>query len=166
MKIRDALATLLGWVLLAGFLLGLLLIVAVPVEMRKLSSAREWPSRRGLITHSSVQWHAGWQRRPGYWSAEIGGRFQDGDEQFWISRVRYGDLRIWRRRETRLEEVARYPVGAQVDVFCDPDHPRERILEPLAPWIDMQIGLAIGVGFLLTPVLLYAFRKQLGHPAD
>jgi hypothetical protein len=161
-KLRIALEALLGWTLVAGFLVGLLLVVAVPFELWRLSDARDWPSRPGVITHASIQRHRGTHKNPGYWSAEINGRYRDADQRFWISRVRYGDIRIWRRKKDCQEAVARYPIGTEVDVFFDPENPRETILEPLAPARDLEIALVLGAGFVLTPFLLYTFRRQLG----
>ena len=161
MRITRALAMLLGWAILAGFLLGILLVIAVPFELWRLTEARDWPSRPGLITHSSIQWHGPRHSRDaGYWTAEINGTYRGSDERFWISRVRYGDIRVWRRKQDCREAVARYPVGAEVAVYFDPDNPRRTILEPLAPVRDLQLALTLGAGFVLTPFVLYAFRRR------
>jgi hypothetical protein len=163
MKIRAALMTVLGWSIVAGFLLGLLLVVAVPFELWALSDARDWPSRPGVITHASLQRHRGGHRSPGYWSAEIGGTYRDDGQRFWISRVRYGDIRVWRQKRTCLEAVERYPVGKEIDVFFDPELPTYTILEPGAPARDLEIGLALGAGLVLTPFALYALRGPIGR---
>jgi hypothetical protein len=62
-----------------------------------------------------------------------------------------------------MEDVAKYPKGANVKIYYSPNDPLDTVLEPFAPWDTMIITLAGGVGLVLLPVMLYLFRKQLGH---
>lgn len=162
MKIRGIIEKTIGLAILTGFIMGLVLVVFVPVELCKMAEARAWPSRKGLITVSHAR-RVSSVRRPAYWQAEIGGRFLDNGEKFWVSRVRYGDFRFGEGKASAMETVAKYSVGSEVDVYYSPTHPRQTILEPLAPWHTMGVAFGVGIGFVLLPVVLFVFRKQLGH---
>jgi hypothetical protein len=152
--VKKIFQQLLGNLILLGFLLGLLSIIFVPVEMFKMHQARGWPSRDGTITHSSATLGRGGFRKAPSWRPDIGGTYHDNGEKFWISRVRYGGFR-WSERKAAA--------GAKVEVYYSPARPKDTIWEPFAPWDTMIITLAGGVGLVLLPVMLYLFRKQLGH---
>lgn len=154
---------LLGIVILLGFLVGLLAIIFVPVEMYKMHQARGWPSRDGTITHSSATLGRGGFRKAASWRPDIGGIYHDKGEKFWISRVRYGGFKWGAGKAAAIEDVAKYPVGAKVKIYYSLTRPKDTILEPFAPWDTMIIALAVGVGWVLLPVVLYLLRKQLGH---
>ena len=161
--VKKILQQLLGILILFGFLAGVLAIIFVPVEMSKMKAVREWPSREGTVTVSSITLHGGGYRRADYWKADIGGTYHDNGGKFWVSRVRYGDFRWGRGKRSATEDAAKYPKGAKVKVYYSPDDPLDTVLEPFAPWNTMIVTLAVGVGLLLLPVMLYLFRKQLGH---
>lgn len=155
---------LLGAAILFGFLAGILAIIFVPVELYKMHQARTWPWRQGTITHSSATLgrHGGIRHAP-YWRVEVGGVFDDNGEKFWISRIRYGGFRWGAGKAAAMADVAKYPVGAKLKVYYSPAQPKETLLEPFAPWDTMIVLLALGVAFVSLPLLLYLFRKQLGH---
>ena len=161
--VKKIFQQLLGILILLGFLVGLLAIVFVPVEMYKMHQARGWPSRDGTITHSSATLGRGGFRNAPSWRADIGGKYDDNGEKFWISRVRYGGVKWGAGKAAAMEDVAKYPVGPRVKVYYSPTRSKDTILEPFAPWDTMIITLAVGVGLVLLPVVLYLLRKQLGH---
>lgn len=53
-----------------------------------------------------------------------------GDTTFRGSRVEAEGRRLGRRSRDAESTVARYPAGASVVVYYDPDNPSESILEP------------------------------------
>lgn len=112
--VKKILQQLLGILILFGFLAGVLAIVFVPVEMSKMKAVREWPSREGTVAISSITLHSGGYRRADYWKADIGGTYHDNGGKFWVSRVRYGDFRWGRGKQAAMEDVAKYPKGANV----------------------------------------------------
>jgi hypothetical protein len=154
---------LLGILILLGFLAGMLAIIFVPVEMYKMHQARGWPSRDGTITHSSATLARSGFRRAPSWRPDIGGVYHDNGEKFWVSRVRYGGFKWGAGKATVMEDVTKYPVGTKVKVYYSRTRPKDTILEPFAAWDTMIITLVVGVGLVLLPVMLYLFRKQLGH---
>jgi hypothetical protein len=149
-----------GYVVLGGMLFGLFTIVAVPVEMAKMAAAEKWPSRRGLITKSFADRRSSTRRAP-WWRAEICGTYQDSGEKFCVRRVRYGDFRFGSGEAQAREAAAKYPVGSEVDIYYSPSNPKETILEAHTSWNTMVGLLGLGIGFLLLPVLLWLFRRQL-----
>jgi Protein of unknown function (DUF3592) len=161
--VKKIFQQLLGILILLGFLAGLLAIIFVPVEMYKMHQARGWASRDGTITHSSpTLGRRGFRNAPS-WRADVGGTYDDNGEKFWVSRVRYGGFRWGAGKAAVMEDIVKYPVGTKVRVYHSPSRPKDTILEPFAPWDTMIITLAVGVGLVLLPLVLYLFRKQLGH---
>ena len=158
--IKQMLGKLFGYVLLAGILFGLFTIVVVPIEMAKMAAAEKWPSRKGLITKSFADRHSSNRRAP-WWRAEICGTYVDSEEKFYVRRVRYGDFRFGSGETAAREAVAKYPVGREVDIYYSPSNPKETVLEARTSWNTMVTLLGLGIGFLLLPVLLWLFRRQL-----
>jgi len=158
--IKKILGKLCGVVLLAGILFGLFTVVAVPSEMLKMADAEKWPSRKGLITKSYASRHVS-TRRPPWWRAEICGTYQDNGEKFCVRRVRYGSFRFGSGEVDAYAAVAKYPVGREVDIFYSPQNPKETVLEARTSWDAMLTLLGLGIGFLLLPILLWLFRRQL-----
>jgi Protein of unknown function (DUF3592) len=159
--LSNTLEKIAGVVILLGILFGLLLVLVIPYEMFRKADAENWSSsRKGVITQSyanrRVDVSAG--RRGVSWRSEICGTYQDNGERFCVSHVSYGDFG-WEARAR--EVVAKYPVGREVDVYYSPDNPKETILEPVSPWTQIFTFLGLGIGFLLLPVVLWAFRKKI-----
>lgn len=158
--IKQMLLKLFGVVLLVGIVFGLFTIVAVPIEMSKMASAEKWPSRKGLITKSFAERHSSPRQAP-WWRAAICGTYKDNGEKFCVQRVRYGDFRFGSGEAKAREAAAKYPVGREVDIYYSPSNPKETVLEARTSWNTMNTLLGLGIGFLLLPVLLWLFRRQL-----
>jgi len=158
-RVKNIFLKVLGISILLGFFVGLIAIVFVPVEMSKMSEAQTWPSRTGIITHSSAS-EVFSKRRGNHWAYVIRGTFSDTGEVFVITKVRYGDFYLGKGKSRSLDVVARYPRGSVVQIFYSPSHPDRMILEPFATWNEMFIVLGIGIGLVLLPFMLYLFRKR------
>ena len=158
-SVKAGLGKVVAVAIVLGFFFGVLSVVFVPVELHKMAEAREWPSRRGVLTLSYARRVSSAGRAP-YWRPEIGGTFLDTGEKFWITRVRYGDFRFGGGKAGAEEAVAKYPAGREVDVYFAPTSPGEKILEPLAPRTTMHVTLGLGIGFLIVPVGLFLLRKR------
>lgn len=162
--IKNILGKITGFVLLAGIVLGLFVIVTIPFEMIKKADAETWPARKGVITISYASHKRGSGGRHGnsmYWQAEICGAYNDNGERFCVDRIRYGGFRFGEGEASARETVAKYPVGREVDVYYSPDAPEETVLEAISPWTEMHTLLGLGIGFLVLPVILWMFRKQI-----
>ncbi len=162
MRIQIIFQKALGIAILCGFLLGLFLIITASAELYQMTLAQEWSARKGIVTYSRAGVVYS-QRRGEIWSPDIRGVFQDNGEKFLISRVRYGDFPFGNRKKLAQQAAGKYPVGSIVNVYYAPDNPRYNILEPFAPRQTMVTVLAIGVGLTSIPLLLYLFRRRLGH---
>jgi hypothetical protein len=161
--VKDVFLKVLGYVLFAGLAFGLFVVAVIPYEMYRKSQAETWPSRAGVITKSFTSRQSGSAGRTGapYVKAELCGTYKDNGEAFCVTRVRYGGFRFGEGRGSADETVARYPVGTPVDIHYSPDDPKETVLEASSPWTEMFILLGLAVAFLLLPVLLWLFRKQI-----
>lgn len=154
----------IGFLLLAGILFGLFVLVTAPFEMLKKSEAESWPSRPGVVTKSYASYHRGSASKHGggpYWKAEICGTYKDTQEKFCVSRIRYGDFRFGAGQASALETVAKYPAGSEVNIHYSPEDPKETVLEARSSWTEMLVLLGLGAGFLALPLLLWIFRKRI-----
>ena len=166
-KAKDIAQKLLAVVILFGFLLGIITLIAVPLELRQMAVAREWPSREATITRSYTQERSGGRGKPNYWVPVIQGKYRDNGEEFFIDRVRYGDFRWGGGKRDADEDAATYSTGKEVLVYHDPNNPNFTILEPFFPYDTMLALLGIGIVGLLTPVALYVGGRIFGYkPPD
>jgi hypothetical protein len=156
--IRKILGQLLGALILLWFLFGVLVIVFMPFELLRMAEARSWPFREGVIT-KSVASPQGSTRRT-FWKPAIRGTYRDTGEEFWITRIRYGEFRMRGARAGAEADVARYRPGTVVRVYYSPADPKETLLEPFAPWTTLIVMSIVGVTGVLVPVVLFLFRKR------
>lgn len=162
---KNMLGKLGGFILLAGIVFGLFVIIFVPIEMYMKAEAEKWPSRKAVVTMSYPRHMAGsgaGRHASGpFWKAEVCGKFLDNDEKFCAARIRYGGFRLGANRAGAAATVADYPVGREIDVYYSPQDPRETVLEARSSWREMYILLGLGIGFLLVPLFLWIFRKRI-----
>lgn len=158
-RLKTILGKTIGVLILLGFFAGLIAVVAAPVEMYQMAEAQTWPSRQGVITLSSAS-EVFSRRRGNYWSYVIRGIYTDTGEPFVITKVRYGEFWLGKGKPRSMEIVARYPRGSIVQVYYSPTHPNTAILEPFASWSGMYLVLAVGIGLVLLPFVLYLFRSR------
>jgi hypothetical protein len=152
----------IGFLILAGILFGLFVVVVAPIEMYKKADAESWPSRKGVISLSYARFTKGYGRTgTPFWDTQICGNYKDSGERFCISRVRYGGFRWGDGKESAFETVAKYPVGREVDVYYSPDNPKSTMLEAHSSWHEMFTLFGLGIVGLLVPVVLWLFRKKI-----
>lgn len=153
---------ILGYIMLAGLLFGLFVVVAVPFEMYGKAEAEKWPSRKGVVTTSYAHLNRGSAGKSGsgpWWRAEICGTYIDSGERFCVSRIRYGGFRWGGGKAQAFETVARYPVGSVIDVYYSPKNPQKTVLEAHSSWKEMKTLLGLGIGVLLLPFIFWLFQK-------
>jgi hypothetical protein len=161
---KDILGKIAGFVVLAGILCGLFVIVTVPFEWYKKAQAEEWPARRAVITKSFIGHQtgtAGKHGRTSYWKPEICGIYIHNGEFFCVDRIRYGGFRFGANKEGALAIVGNYPVGREIDVYYDPRDSGETVLEARSSWTELYVLLGLGTGFLLLPFVLWLLRRQI-----
>jgi hypothetical protein len=157
---KDVLGKIGGFVILVGIVFGLFIVIVAPIEMYRKAQAEHWPARSAVITKSFSDRRGGVTRST-YWKAEICGTYKDGGEFFCVDSIRYGGFRFGAGKQAAEAAVAKYPVGAEVAVYYDPDDPRETVLEARSSWKEMYVLLSLGIGFLLLPFVLWLLRKRL-----
>lgn len=163
MMAKQLIGKALAVAIIRGFFAGLIAVVAVPLELRKMAEAQASPARRGVIMQSSAS-EVFSRRRGNRWTYVIRGRFLDTGDPFALTRVRYGDFLLGRRKADSLATVATYPVGREEDVYSNPTSPREMILEPFVSRRPMLVTLGVGIGLVALPGVLFLCRKRRAGP--
>ena len=136
------------WVGLIGlgvFLLGVF-------KVRKLRASQSWAVAMGTIVESSVEesFNRGSDDLPDSWSYTPLIRYQFQAQGQTIIGDRLGfDGKSYSKKPDAQAVVARYPLGAQVNVFFDPEKPADSVLHRTSgsAWVFVVVGLA---AFLLA----------------
>lgn len=149
----------LGVFILFGFFAGWVTFFGALNELHRMESAKSWETRRGTITHSYTRHSRRATRKGLYWDAEIAGKYLGTGQKFSVDRVGYGfEHSIFTRRQADAV-VARYPVGAEVDVYVDEKRPSHGILVRDNSPRPTQLALVIGLAFGLLPFILYLYGR-------
>lgn len=143
-------------VMLCAIGFGLLILLFLVAHRRRLARATTWPVVPGRVTISRVEERRGSGEsgpRHRSYEAVVEFRYEVGDLSFSSRQIALG----WRTSGSRKGAeavVARYPVGATVEVRYDPDNPSEAALERprAASW------LLLGAALACFAVALYASR--------
>ncbi len=170
MKPRVIIEWIAGFAILAGFLVGLLLVIALPFEIAHMANVLEWPTREGTITHSRPSWS--YQQSNGSrsirgishkrWHADIRGTFDDTGELFRITEFGKERLTLGGRETQSQDIAARYPVGAKALVYYSPAAPAKAVLEPADPWATPFYAFLMGCGLVLLPFGLFFAGRMAG----
>ena len=102
----------------------LISVIVLKAVRRKIQAAQDWPATRGLVLTSEVRDggpDSGWYAKIIY-RYEVGGRVYENSRI--AVAVEYGDHSF--QANERL--AARFPVGAQVSVYYDPQNPADSAL--------------------------------------
>ncbi len=114
-------------------------LVVLGVWTRSASlRSRHWPSTPGVISASYVSVRSGGKSRTG----TIEYRYTVEGRTYTGSLLSFGKTLF----ESESTTVARYPQGAQVDVFYDPKDPALAVLDPgAAPGTGLALLAGIGL---------------------
>jgi hypothetical protein len=169
----GAIFMLIIWAMFPG-----LIIVALVVKLWEVRKASRWPSTTGRVVVSTVQSH---KRQPG----ESGYNFGDTEisnephveYEYQVNGRKYRGERITIGEKTagfELEGIlARYPVGASVTVYYNPDYPEFALLERDLPMGMMVKGfgclMLLFIGVPLISMFVYFqgvhwLKHRLAHP--
>ena len=100
-------------------------------EIKLAKKSVDWPSVSGTVIKSEKEKHTTTEgtgsskRTVTYYSAIIDYTYQVDGKTHTSNRIAFGG----RDRHQTTELLNRYPQGKSVDVFYDPDHPEEAVLE-------------------------------------
>ena len=138
----------LGWLLIGG---GVLAVLFPIVSWMRVRASRSWPSVSGRVTESTldVETHVGktdsYMPRIRYEYTIKGQTYESSPLNFWGS---MGGSRSVAERTT-----ARYPTGAKVTVYYNPEMPSEAVLDrafSLLVLILPPVGVVLaGFGYTL-----------------
>ena len=128
--------------IIGGALLVLTPIAAILafVSYRSMQASNDWPSAPGVISVSRVVNTVGSK-----FKADVSYQYAVGGRNFSGTRIRFADT-TGSRRNAQENLIKPYPVGREVEVFYDPQNPRDAVLEPGG-------GLR-GLGLILPPLLV------------
>jgi hypothetical protein len=119
-------------------------------------ASRDWPSVPGVITRSAVATkNSGGKTRYRY---DVVYRYQVEGRELTCSNVFFGDDVFFggdvssRSSDTAYKVTKRYPEGAEVAVYYEPEDPASAVLEPGARW-QSYVLFVIGLVFLIVGVL-------------
>ena len=118
--------------LIIGFVLAILNVVFLAVIFfmrRKMAVVSQWPSTMGTVLASTIEWRS---------SSEGGSTaYPVVQYSYQVNGRAYQSYKLAPGPEVggtgAKKIVARYPAGAQVMVFYDPQNPSEAVLERKAP---------------------------------
>lgn len=117
-------------------------------QMSKSKAVLNWPTTTGRVLESRVLHSSGTQfgsRGGRMYEAYVKYAYEALGQTFESSRVAFGSVSTsWSSPAERT--VAQYPAGSQVQVFFDPDHPSEAVLQQES---SAGIYLMPGVGCFL-----------------
>jgi len=142
-------------------------------ELSEADASASWPSVKGEVTSSEVRKST---------SSRTGRRRQRSTKYRAVVKYEYsvdGTIHTGNRisfdassssRSTAGRMTARYPKGAEVDVFYDPESPGEAVLErgkTLGTYIPLGVGLLFfAVGCVLTVKTLIDRKNRLAIGAS
>jgi len=148
---QFALAPLLFGAVFAG--MGGFVLVRLVQQLLRGPRSAAWPSVQGRIEQSEVRETAGEQRLPHLrYRYQVDGQDHEGRHVDWAVRRM--------PREAAEALVARYPVGAAVEVFYDPAKPAIAVLEPGSDHNQRLAAILGGIAagaFLLLGLAMIGF---------
>jgi hypothetical protein len=114
-------------------------------------ASRDWPSVPGVITRSAVAT----KRSDGktMYSSDVVYRYQVEGRELTCNSVFFGGNTSSSNSAAAYNVTGRYPEGAEVDVYYEPENPANAVLEPGTRW-QSYIVFGIGLVFLIVGVLV------------
>jgi hypothetical protein len=139
---------------LFGLVVGMLILLTVQIFFyRKARRRQNWNSTKGKILTSTLT-REPLDRTP-LWYPSIRYSYRVGGKTYHNTKLgtgnRYTDL------PTAQKEIEQYPVGAEITVYYDPQHPDKPIVKRKSS--EINLGIMIGILVLsLIFILLFALK--------
>jgi hypothetical protein len=113
-------------VVLAAILLLVVLTIAIVLRMvrQKMTAAQNWPSTKGVVLVSEVKDAGG----DSGWYTKVLYRYEVGGQAYESSRITVGVELGQQSLEAHERLSARFPAGAEVTVYYNPQNPAEAAL--------------------------------------
>jgi len=125
---------------------------------RKMAAVSQWPSTMGTITNSYIDWRSSSESGQTAYPV-IQYSYQVSGQTYQSSKYAPGP-EIGGTGANKV--VARYPAGAQVMVFYDPQNPSDAVLERKAPaqwlmWLLLIVFDCVLCG--VVPILVWSMNQ-------
>jgi hypothetical protein len=157
MNIDTTTLIVIGAIVFSALLVDGILLGIIIVTRRKVAQAASWPSTMGTVTYSSIEWRRGSEGQSVAYPV-VQYAYKVMGQMFEGRKVMPGP-------ETggtgAHKVVERYPAGAQVMVYYDPNNPSDAVLERSMPgfikwlWVALIVtdlflcGMAVVMAFAL-----------------
>ncbi len=115
-------------------------------------ASRSWPSVSGVIERSEVVTST--SNGKTMYGFDVVYRYQVEGRDLTSNNVFFGGNTTSSSSSFAHNVVARYPKGAKVKVFYDPNDPSKAVLEPGTTW-QSYLVFGIGLAFLIVGVLVF-----------
>lgn len=144
-----------GFFVLCLAAIGIFLIMFSLRSRRKAEASQGWPSVPGQVTAAvikrSVSTDDDGHTQVSYYPA-VEYAYQVGEQSYLGKRLAFGGVMAYKSEARAATVLQRYPAGAQVTVYYDPEKPADAVLERTAG--GFKWGLAVGVVCLLLGVCI------------
>ena len=123
---------------------------------RKAQASLRWPATTGTVLKSDVQSDNTASDTSIIYYPVVEYAYKVNGQSYQGSRIRFGPVTGRSAPGPSQETVAKYPAGAHVAVYFDPDRPDEAVLERAAPGSNALLSAALLVVVILLVVLCAA----------
>lgn len=142
-----------GGVIIAFFIGGIFATIYGVRNRRKGSASQSWPSARGVITNAWIQESTDTDEE-GYTSTSYTPKweyqYKIGQETYTSGRISFGGVTGYGRQKRAQEELDRFPVNSQVQVYYDPEKHSDAVL--VRGTKGTMGGIIVGIIFIALSV--------------
>lgn len=117
----------MGQFLLIG-VIGLAIFLFGWLQVRKSNASAAWPTVPGVIAGASIRQDESGDDEGASLGIHLDYRFQVGGRNYAGNRIRFDETRYDTTKKAQTE-LAKYPVGMQVQVYYDPQNPANCVLQ-------------------------------------
>jgi hypothetical protein len=134
---------------------GVFLIYQSIRSRQKAEASQGWPATSGQITDAGVGHHTSTDSdgdRSDHYTPKVSYTYPVSGQTYEGSKIGFGMQQSFGNPGKAQAALARFPVGAQVPVYYDPNNPAEAVLERKAG--GSTVSLVLGIVFLLVSLCL------------
>jgi hypothetical protein len=134
--------------------IGLVLLFIYFLNLAKVRASQAWPTAQGTVLQSWVRKSSSTDDDGGTsysYHPEIHYQYQVMGKEYQGNKIAFGP-KVGGNRSRAEKMMEKYPTGANVSVYYQPDNPANAVLERSIS----KISLVMGVVFILAGVFIYA----------
>jgi hypothetical protein len=152
---QDTMGSMFTIITLALGAIGIVMIVAGFLAARTPGKSNHWPTATGQILASTITYRRSGGSRAAY--PVVMYAYQVEGKQYQSQRIYFGSA-VGGSAMTGV--IKKYPVGAQVPVYYNPQNPADAVLERSSPMAKMLVF--IGVIMIVVAAATYFMPKFFG----